>query len=98
MDIRKYNAYVIFNLVGTLTSQFTHVGGNVSFTCINDVSFDYAWYYNNFTVVDDPGHITGANTSTLVITNVSATEWGAYQCIATHNNFSSIVEGTLHGE
>ena len=90
-----------FNFIEILADQYTQVGGNVIFTCMSDSSFNYTWQYNGFTIFDEPGHITGANSSSLVITNVTATDWGTYQCIATHRNVFSrtyTAEGILHGK
>ena len=50
-------------------------------------------------VMDDPGHIEGVNTSTLMIVNVAVTDWGVYYCVADNivNNATSN-RATLHGE
>ena len=49
--------------------------------------------------MDDPGHIEGANSPTLMIVNVAVTDWGVYNCIASNivNNVTSN-GATLHGE
>ena len=67
---------------------------------MDDSFFDYTWQYNGFTIFDEPGHITGANSSTLIITNVTATDWGTYRCIAMHRNFNrtNTAQGILHGK
>ena len=91
-----------FDHVEILADQFTQVGGDVMFTCTDDFSYDYIWQYNGFTISDEPGHITGANTRTLMITNVTTTDWGTYQCIETQDNIyisiTTTAEGILHGK
>ena len=85
----------------TLVDQVTQVGGNVTFTCVDDLgSNHYTWQYNGITITDEPGHISGANTSVLTITDVSAAEWGTYRCIATNNILSTTVftDGVLYGK
>ena len=49
--------------------------------------------------MDDPGHIEGVNTTTLMIVNVAVTDWGIYSCEASNivNNVTSN-GATLHGE
>lgn len=85
----------------SLVDQFTQVGGDVTFTCVDDLDFNnYTWQYNDVTITDEPGHISGVNTSELMITDVSPTEWGTYRCIATSSSFNTTVfaDGMLHGE
>ena len=49
--------------------------------------------------MDDPGHIEGANTDTLMIINVLVTDWGMYSCEATNIvNSATSDNATLHGE
>ena len=49
--------------------------------------------------MDDPGHIEGVNTNTLIIVSVAVKDWGMYSCEASNivNNATSN-EGLLHGE
>ena len=49
--------------------------------------------------MNDPGHIEGVNTTTLMIVNVTVTDWGMYSCEASNivNNVTSN-EAILHGE
>ena len=49
--------------------------------------------------MNDPGHIEGVNTTTLMIVNVTVTDWGMYSCEASNivNNVTSN-GATLHGE
>ena len=60
----------------------------------------YTWQYNGITITDEPGHISGANTSVLTITDVSAAEWGTYRCIATNSILSTTLftDGVLYGK
>ena len=49
--------------------------------------------------MDDPGHIEGANTSTLIIINGLVTDWGMYSCEATNIvNSATSDNATLHGK
>ena len=49
--------------------------------------------------MDDPGHIEGANTDTLMIINVLVTYWGMYNCEVTNIvNSATSDNATLHGE
>ena len=49
--------------------------------------------------MDDPGHIEGANTDTLMIINVLVTDWGMYSCEATNIVNNAISDNaTLHGK
>ena len=71
------------------------------FTCeaSGSTPISYRWLYNGNDVMDDPGHIEGANTNTLMIVNVTVTDWGMYSCVASNivdNGTSN--EATLHGE
>ena len=78
-----------------------NVSDNVTFTCKASGSppINYRWSYNGNYIMDDPGHIEGANTDTLMIINVLVTDWGMYSCEATNivNNATSN-EAMLHGE
>jgi len=49
--------------------------------------------------MNDPGHIEGVNTRTLMIVNVSVTDWGMYSCEACNiiDNATSN-KATLYGE
>ena len=49
-------------------------------------------------IMDESGHIEGANTSTLMIINVLMNDWGMYSCKASNivDNVTSN-EATLHG-
>ena len=80
--------------------QLVIVNGSVNFTCEAPGSqpITYRWMYNGNYVMNDPGHIEGANTSTLMIVNILVTDWGVYSCEASNvvNNVTSD-EATLHG-
>ena len=81
--------------------KLVNVSDNVTFTCEASGSppINYRWLYNGNYIMDDPGHIEGANTDTLMIINVLVTDWGIYSCEATNivNNATSD-NATLHGE
>ena len=81
--------------------ELVDVSDNVTFTCEASGSppINYRWLYNGNYIMDDPGHIEGANTDTLMIINVLVTDWGMYSCEATNivNNVTSN-EAALHGK
>ena len=67
-------------------NQSVNIGGDVIFTCEADGGTDpinYRWLFNSVELMADPGHISGQNTTNLTITNVTATDGGAYSCEAT---------------
>ena len=81
--------------------ELVNVSDSVNFTCgaSGSTAISYRWLYNDNDVTDDPGHIEGANTNTLMIVNVTVTDWGVYSCVASNivdNDTSN--EATLHGE
>ena len=81
--------------------ELVNVSDSVSFTCNASGSepISYRWLYNGNNVTNDPGHIEGANTNTLMIVNVEVTDWGVYSCVTSNivdNDTSD--EATLHGE
>ena len=67
--------------------ELGNVGDNVNFTCeaSGSMPISYSWLFNDTDVMNDPGHIEGANTSTLMIINVTVTDWGVYSCVASNN-------------
>jgi len=82
-------------------NQNANSGHDVNFTCEASGSppISYRWLYSGSKLVDDPGHIMDSNTSTVIITNVTATDWGTYICEAT-NVVNSVTSNktTLSGE
>ena len=81
--------------------ELVNVSDNVTFTCeaLGSSPINYKWLYNGNCIMDDPGHIEGANTDTLMIINVRETDWGVYSCEATNIVNSAISDNaTLHGE
>ena len=80
--------------------ELVSVSDNVTFTCeaSGSLPINYSWLYNGSYIMDDPGHIEGANTDTLMIINVLVNDWGMYSCEATNivDNVTSN-EATLHG-
>ena len=81
--------------------ELVNVSNNVTFTCEASGSppINYRWLYNGNYMMDNPRHIEGANTDTLMIINVLVTDWGMYSCEATNiidNRASN--DATLHGE
>ena len=81
--------------------QTTIIGSDVNFTCeaTGSPPISYKWLYNDNELVDDPGHIMGSSTSTVIIANVNVTDWGIYSCEAANivNNVISN-ESMLSGE
>ena len=81
--------------------ELVNVSDSVNFTCeaSGSTPISYRWLYNGNDITDDPGHIEGANTNTLMIVNVEVTDWGVYSCVASNivDNATSN-EATLHGE
>ena len=83
--------------------QTVDIGGNVTFTCetfggTNPITF--RWLFDGAELIADPGHIAVAsdfNTATLMITNVIATDGGAYSCEATDAGVGNVTsnEATL---
>ena len=69
--------------------QFANIGDNVSFTCEATGGFGqftYAWLLNGVVLMADPGHLSDVNTTTLMITNVTATDEGNYSCFVSDGN------------
>ena len=104
--------YLILNIsyvsltVGVLITthpqdELVNVSDSVNFTCEASGSSPiyYRWLYNGNYIMNDPGHIEGVNTTTLMIVNVAVTDWGMYNCEASNivNNATSN-GATLHGE
>ena len=81
--------------------ELVNVSGSVNFTCEASGSspINYRWLYNGSYIMNDPGHIEGVNTSTLLIVNVNVTDWGLYSCEASNivDNITSN-EATLYGK
>ena len=81
--------------------ELVTVSDSVNFACEASGSSPiyYRWLYNGNYIINDPGHIKGVNTTTLMIANVVVTDWGMYSCEASNivNNATSN-GATLHGE
>ena len=79
------------------------VGNDVNFTCeasdgIPPIS--YRWLFNGVELMADPGHISGVNTTSLMITDVVASDGGTYSCEATDSNVGNVTsnEATLYSK
>ena len=105
------NVSVRVNIIYSLTvgvfitkhpkDKLPSVSDNVTFTCEASGSppISYRWLYNGNYIMDDPGHIEGANTDTLMIINVLVTDWGMYSCETTNIvNKATSNEATLYSE
>ena len=59
---------------------------SVNFTCEASGSppINYRWLYNGNYIMNDPEHIESVNTTTLMIVNVTVTDWGVYTCEASN--------------
>ena len=101
------NHYVCISLtVGVLITthpqdELVGITDSVNFTCEASGSppVNYRWLYNGDYIMDDPGHVEGVNSDTLMIVNVTVTDVGVYSCEANNivNNATSN-EATLHGK
>ena len=84
--------------------QAANVNDNVTFTCeASDDNIDYTWTFNDSDLMNDPGHIKGANTNILMIIGVSVADGGEYSCRADYNDIIIIPSITsdsalLYGE
>ena len=69
-------------------SQSANVNDSVTFTCEASGAsmINYTWTLDGSDLMDDPGHIEGASSSTLMIIGVNVTDGGEYSCRA---NYSS---------
>ena len=78
-----------------------NVNDNATFTCeASNVSMiNYTWTLDGSDLMDDPGHIEGASSSTLMIIGVNITDGGEYSCIANYGagNITSD-PASLYGE
>ena len=100
-----YVCYLCFTVGVIITThpvdQFINVSDDVTFICEASGSFPitYQWLYNGIELLDHPQYISGANTSTIMISNTNITQWGSYSCIASNivNNATSN-EATLHSK
>ena len=81
--------------------ELVNVSDSVNFTCeaSGSLPINYRWLYNGSYIMNDPGHIEGVNTSTLLIVNVNVTDWGLYSCEASNIVNNATSNGAiLHGE
>ena len=64
--------------------QAVNINDSVNFTCeASGVSMiNYTWTFNGNDLMNDPGHIEGASSSTLMIIDVNVTDGGEYSCRA----------------
>ena len=80
--------------------QIVGIGDNVTFTCEAPegvAPISYRWLFNGVELMADPGHISGVTTTSLMITDVIATDGGTYSCEATDSGtgFGTSNEATL---
>ena len=82
------------------TDQTVNIGENVTFTCEASGGtgpISYRWLFNGNELMANPGHISGVDTTSLMITSVIATDGGRYNCEATDSGNGNITsnEATL---
>ena len=81
--------------------ELVNVSDSVNFTCeaSGSLPINYRWLYNGSYIMNDPGHIEGVNTSTLMIVNVNVTDWGMYSCEASNTvDNATSNEAKLYGK
>jgi hypothetical protein len=75
------------------TNQVSCVGSSAGFSLQVDAvgtELTFQWMHNNVNLVDETGHISGSNTGSLVITNVTAADAGSYSCLITNPNGAAL--------
>ena len=77
-----YNCFVAATFTTLPQDQAVNVNDNVTFTCeASHISMiNYTWTFNGSDLMNDPGHIEGADSSTLMIIGVNVTDGGEYSC------------------
>ena len=81
--------------------QAAYVNDNVTFTCevLDESMITYTWTFNGSDLMDDPGHIEGADTNTLMIIGVNVTDGGEYSCRVDYSGGSNTSDpALLYGE
>ena len=81
--------------------QAAYVNDNVTFTCevLDESMITYTWTFNGSDLMDDPGHIEGADTNTLMIIGVNGTDGGEYSCRIDYSGRSNTSDpALLYGE
>ena len=90
--------YFLFLTVGILITthpqgDLVNVSDSVNLTCesLGSPPINYRWLYNGNYIMNDPGHVENVNSATLMIENVTVTDWGLYSCEASNivNNATS---------
>ena len=84
-------------------NETVDIGDDVTFTCeasggIPPIS--YRWLFNGVELMAEPGHISGVNTTSLMITDVVATDVGTYSCEAADADVGNVTsnEATLYSK
>ena len=99
-----WGIYFISTVRLTITTQPIHqtvnIGDDANFICEASggvIPISYRWLFNGVELMADPGHISGVTTTTLLITNVTATDGGTYSCEATDAGTGNVTsdEATL---
>ena len=78
------NYFAVVTFTTHPRDQSANVNDNVTFTCeaLSAYMINYTWTFNGSDLVNDPGHIEGADSSTLMIIGVNVTDGGEYSCRA----------------
>ena len=75
-------------------APFLLSGGDASFTVnVTGVNVSYEWRFNGVPLSDAPGRITGSDTPTLTIMNVTENDVGGYSCNV--SNIRGVVISTI---
>ena len=81
-------------------NETVDIGDNVTISCeasggTNPIK--YRWLFNGRELMADPGHISGVNATTLMITDVTVNDGGNYSCEVADSDNSNVTsnEATL---
>ncbi len=77
--------------------QTNIVGDTVTFTvtALGQPPLHYQWQLNGTNLVNHTGHVSGATTNTLIITDVNTNNEGSYEVVITNSFGSTNVSATL---
>ena len=66
--------------------QYINVSEDTTFMCeaTGSPPISYQWLYNGIELMDQLMYVSGASTSTLMVTNANVSQWGNYSCVASN--------------
>jgi len=66
--------------------QYINVSEDTTFMCeaTGSPPISYQWLYNGIELIDQLMYVSGASTSTLMVTNANVSQWGNYSCVASN--------------